>query len=472
MSGFIPHLKDRLGARLALSKAQGTVTNIPADESIILINWCRFHELDFSTGNRYVGFHFYRTSGGNNFITLRTTGDQVAVEVWKNGTLQTLLASVPVVLERDHMIAIVLDRDNTKAHIWLDNDWLKTDITITQDPDLTANNLVRCHLDSVGTPIITSWRGSAISIQSGKMLSADALAPLLSVMWNSDELWAWQLVNVVGSFYSDYRPGEGLYGSGTVTDTGTNEDDLAWQGGVTTEDVRVRAPVPIATPDNTFFTLQPGYDAVLGATDYDLDTSDPIVVRWIRGSLTVVGGTQNYIRITSDSDNALAVEPRLSDIPGMDARGNGGSWQTMPFAGDQFWDLHDSWFIVDGTEVKIFMGGQHVDTLTLTGPFEATSLTSVRFDGHGGFVRAALWNPPTIPSSLEQEIRDCCMNLEKDPASLKEWRKINYSLDVLHLATPTSTNVANDWGPGTLVISDDRDVACIPAVEGADRLVA
>lgn len=452
---YIPVI-DRLGSRVLTASGDSAqnlgITAIPANESVVLCMWTRGHEPSLTTG-AWWGLRLDK--GGTDIFSFRGgTGAQMETRI-SDGVGQSLYA--PYQHGRDAFYAAVIDRDNTDAHMFLDGT-LTDSQNLTQDPDLTA--VLRAYLEDNGaTWDHTTWRVAVMSITNGSCPSSADLSAMLKKMVNPDAAMPAEMTALIGTSYSDYRPGEGLYGSATVTDIGPNGDDLTWQGGVTIEDVRTRARTPVRKPRYDCYTLMPGYTATLAGQDYGFAVQ-PVVMRWMLGNTTFtpsgdttvaqfgIGAGTRYIRLRWFANGTKRLHIQ-----------DGGGQTTDYLIGDQL-DGGDLWIVKNGATGLIYYCGQHIATATGTAEMDFSGVCTVSLNGIIDVCRLAAWNPATVPATLAAEIRQCAMNVEMDPASLGV-PLVDFPLNSNTLPLATSTTVTNQGsGGGTLTLSAQRSTSC------------
>lgn len=464
MIPFVPEGKDRLGARVIRGSVRwavsDAVTLIPNDETIAIFNWLYFSAREVLENARYIGLRYYNADP-EELCLIGTGTDQLK---WRFYNTADQPLYTDYVAGADALYVQVVDRDNVRAQAWIDG-VLNADEALIQDPNFSSSNMGRIG-DGVSAPCnYRMWRGLAVSLKNGETPTEDEWSELMRCMRNPDAPLDPDLVARIGSFYSEYRPGEGPYGSATVVDIGTNLDDLAWQGGETVEDLRVRCRAPVRRTKKTFYTLIPGSTATTGATAFGF-APQPVVLRVMLGDMTFLeGGAYTIAMLNLAGTDYIYVRRTGTRLVQLLVRANNVLRTLGELVGDQL-SGGDLYVVVNGTDIRGHFGGQCVFQDTHTETLDISGSPVVSLDGRSQSCRVAAWNPPTVPGTLEAEIRQCCMNPEMDPRSLELYRKVNFSLDSDHLVNPGDTDVVNDWGPGTLVLSAGRDIACAEMIRG------
>ncbi len=249
-------------------------------------------------------------------------------------------------------------------------------------------------------------------------------------------------------------------GSTTVTNLGTG-GAFTISGGLQIQSVRTRAErVSWWVPRRTFFSLRPGYTGSAAAVDFGLALQPP-VMRLLFGKVRHrPGGTYNLATINNVAvTSLLGLLGIASDPPSHAYFVVNSVYLAIPLFGDQL-DGGDLWLIPNGTDCRLILNGQHVGQLTIAQAINLVGACTVSLDGRGACSRIAIWNPATVPATLEAEIRACCMNPDADPPSLMN-KRVDFKLDSAHLPLATSTTVSNDGlGGGTLTLSAQRSTSC------------
>jgi hypothetical protein len=467
--GHVP-LWDRLGfrrTREGTEHALATGTAIPANESILVLNWMRC-DLGGTSTDHYIGVGPNETVGGHRVSMLR---DDDTIELGVNdGGWQ--LVVVPIPDSGDHLWGILVDRDNTLLDIYLDG-VLVSSAALTNDPTLTANNQVQFNNSTGGANSRiswTSWRGLIQTFANGSTPTQAQMSEALKAMRPPDAPVHTTISGAVGSVYNDWNLGEGLYGSATITDNGTSSDDLAIQGGVTIEDVRTRAQTPVRNPRYDWYEIMPAYSAQVPATDFGF-TADPVVGRFcMRAISSDIAGAAAWISINQAAGESITLDYGFGSImlvpsDSMAAGNPLFTWSQYDTGPMDIFYVQES--TAPGSATHVYCNGQLLDSSTITNLLSMAGQFSVWWEGRNArLTRFALWNPATVPATLAQEIRDCAMNPEIDPPSLTN-KRVDFPLNSDTLPLVTSTTVANQGlGGGVLTMSAQLSTACATMFTG------
>ena len=144
-----PMNKDRLGIRFNVNQAaNASASNIPNNESILLVNWLRIHSYSLGT-NRYYGLRFSRTTGGNNYISLNSSDGILlrALTIAVGPGTQIIAPNIPFSLNKDMCIATLINRDDGKSKVFVDGILIADEVT-TSDPDLSTDNALYYHINA------------------------------------------------------------------------------------------------------------------------------------------------------------------------------------------------------------------------------------------------------------------------------------------------------------------------------------
>jgi len=460
-------LYDRPGAYIPNASVtwalNNAITTIPSNETIAIFNWMRIPGGSVFENSRYMGGRLY--APGNNELEIYNDGSSRLRFRWRNAAgLQD--RSISYKPEVDALYVQIADRDNTRVQVFVDAVRVD-DNAMSRDPDFSGACMGRIGDGVSACCSHTLWRSLIVSIAPGSTPTEAQWSAIMKRMLNPHSSIHPALSAINGSFAVEWRPGEGVYGSGTIqNELNPGTDDLTWQGGVTVEDVRVRARTGFRKPEKTLYGLEPGYTATTGNVDFGF-AAQPVVARLVwNGHQTNTGSGADIARIRTqastyqlgmfDSATGISVACRESVTP----------WTVPVLVGDQV-NGGDIWLVFSGTSYLVYLSGQPTHDYTIGEAINLSGNCLVELDGSRGLnCRIAAWNPTSIPATLEQEIRDCCMNPEKDPPSLTN-KRVDFPLSSEFLTGAASTDVPNQGlGGGTLVLSAGRDTACKPMIVG------
>jgi len=451
----VPLNKDRLGfrrTRQGSEHALATGTAIPNNESILVLNWMRC-DLGGTSTDHYIGVGPSETVGGERVSILRN-GDDLKLGCNDGGWQQV---TVPIPDSGDHLWGILVDRDGTLLDIYLDGT-LVSSAALTNDPDLSANNQIQLNNSTGGANsriAWTGWRGLIQTFANGSTPSQADMSEALKAMCSPDSAVHSTISSAVGSVYNDWNLGEGIYGATTITDNGTSSDDFTIQGGLTIEDISIRAMTPVRRPVQDWYTYLKDEGGAGAVRDYGLAVQ-PVVMRAHVTDLYNHSAGQTIINFSDNSPNNYIRLRTSAGVLEWELVANGGAQQVLPLEGDQF-DGGD-WFIVcNGTDVKIYLNGQHIGTLTLTDSLDFSGNCLYQDNnGNGTACRHAIWNPASIPVTMEEEIRACVMDMDVDPPSLGT-PLVDFPLNATTLPLATTSVMVNQGsGGGAYVLSGQR----------------
>lgn len=472
MPSFKPQGKDRLGAWSAPGtqrRAQAVATTAAiADTSSVLVElWANFHSFLITAAHPILRILAPATDDHIKFDT--TAGNLLRFYIIRQGVASQNV-SIPVP-QGEVYLAILLNRDSGKLVAVLDRIVVGSPAIGTADPRL--NEACNIYLGTIAGSNVgveaDFWRARITSIATGQV-PAD-IDDLLRLQRNPDAPMNPTLAALVNEVGSEYRIGEGLYGSDVLSDVGEKGGcDLAWQDGETVEDVRVRAPVSIYKPKRTLYKLKTGYTADTGTVNFALAQQSAVVrVPLARMGAAADGfatarianaGDDEVVSIYTHSGfNGTAICVKTNNI-----------LYTINLQESMNDDREgDLFIIINGTNIKAIFSGQYVGQVTSGTVLNLAGNCTLIMQGSGApGCGIAMWNPPTIPDTLEDEIRQCVMNFEVDPPCLANSRKLKFYTTSETLPDPTSDTVDNPWGPGTSTLSAQRSDSCAVMHQGYD----
>jgi hypothetical protein len=464
---YPPQLKDRLGAlhpsgtnRRAINASYAT---IPANETIVLLNWLRLASPPY-TGDPAIGLFLFSDNPTVDFLYIE--GNAAAGQLKFNAVLNAVTQSLTVGAHPgDHCFAQVLDRDNTQLEAWIDG--VKHDsAALTSDPDFTTQ--VGAYLFGTGAGVVNyeqcAWKGIILSLANGSTPTQAQWSEILSYMRDPDAPLHPILTAAKGTVYSDYRCGEGLNGSAVLEDQGDTGDDLTWQGGETADDVRIRKQSPRRKPRRTFYSLTPGYTATTGNVDFGFDfaTSDEFRALFdgmhdsdhVGVELTNAAGT-HYFRVE-----------RVGGVPRIAIRA-GGAVATMDLSEDQFRNGGDITIAAITTNAYICINGQFVGQMAMGGTMNLSGNCQVNLDGRSRCCLVEGYNQYLFPGDFCNYI--CCTTQQPERTLLNLGTPLaSFPIRSDLIAAGGTTVVNQGSGGGTLTLSAQRSTSCEEVRHGFD----
>lgn len=473
MTPYLPQDRDRLGSQAprgtTYRPSTATYPAIPNNESVAFFAWFKVTEPINASANDFftwyvadiaVGldqFYVYAGAGGV-YVRTRTAG----------GIQTTTFILVPI---GEHFLVGLIDRVNTRLRVWLDAVNVVDD-ALVRDPQW-GGGVALVALDSIaGANLLTTftnWRGVLMSFVAGSVPSLVQMTEWLKPMCNPEYPIHASLLTIAGTRRSDWRPGEGVYGTSTVTDNGPTAADLTWQGGIQVQQVRTRDRTPLRNPRRTFYSLKPGYTATTGAVGYGFAVQ-PVIARFVYGPPDGSSATYGCYLGAGAGNKGFYFRPWSNDgSTRIDVENSGPSYAFWLNNFYRYADKSDIWFVCNGTDVKMYLNGQQIDGRTLAAALDITGNISVTIDGSRCQVcRVAAWNPTSVPGTLLDEIRACVMNPEVDPPSLTN-KRVDFPLHSGILTAAGSTQIPNQGlGGGILTLSAGRDTSCSIMYPGKD----
>jgi hypothetical protein len=458
---------DRVGLRRSWQDDEEaiidpTTANPPNNETICLMNWMRC-DLDANvSSDHFVGLFLHRNVTGHAVAMLRN-GDAFNMGSY-NAAWQYFNVAIPDT--NDHLWCVVVDRDNTQLEAWLDGVKVES-AALTQDPDLTAALKHTFNNSTAEEYSDITWRGITMTFANGSTPSNANLALAFKGMRDPNYSGLHPILSTAkGSYYSDYSPGEGIYGANTVTDNGDNGDDLTYQGGDTFQVIRTRARTPVRIPQKSYYGLTDNYLATLISVDFGFAVQ-PVIIRAVMGDCRIRRtGTQETIVFTDTGATDYMRLMTLSGATYVRMRSSGAN-KTCILDSEQP-DGGDLWIICNGTDVDYYWSGVHIFDDTLAAALDLSGTCTITMDGEGGACcRLAAWNPATVPGTLVAEIQECAMNPELDPASLTN-KLVDFPIRSDLVAAGGSTIANQGTGGGTLSLSAIRSTSCKEIFVGHD----
>jgi len=453
--GFPPQSKDLLGVQWepnATRRASVGSFGIPDNESILAEFWVEMPSgLDGWTGGN-ASYFFYLSVAGQNFrVTLYKPNQTLSFWMTDGGGTQEI--NLSNIAPGYHHFAFLLDRDNSLMSAWVDGTLVQSD-ALVRDPSLAAGSTA--YWTGTGENHATNYifyRGRMMSFANGSTPTAADLTEAFEYERHPESTIHPTLLSAVGSINSEYLFGEGVYGATTITDVGSvGGYNLTWAGGVTVEDVRVRAKTPVRKPVENLYTMTSGYTATTGAVDFGFAVQ-PVIARINFDKISGLG-SQDIGIIDAGATDYVYLET-VAGVRRLNVKG-----QMLNLDTDQARKGGDLWIVCSGTDCKVYLGAQHIGTLTLGSALDLSGNCVLGTDGRTHCCRVAAWNPATVPANLLDEIRACVMNPEIDPASLTN-KRVDFPLNETTLPLATSTTVANaGTGGGTLTLSAQRSTSC------------
>ena len=470
MPNFPPQDRDRLGAEVLDGAvtwcSNNAITPIPNNETIVILNWMRIYRTAVFENARYMGGRLYNATPHE--MGIYNTGTAQISFRWRAAGVRNV--AVDYVPNADALYVQITDRDNSREQIWVDHTRVY-DAGLAQDPNLSVSNMGRIG-DGVSAPAHSIvWRSVLLSLTSGQTPAWDEWRAILRVMRDPDAPLLRDLVNRIGTFAVDWRPGEGIYGTTTVENQrNPGTDDLTWNGGVTVEDVRVRQRRPKAKTRRTYYMLTPGYNAVTGQVDFGFAVQ-PVVIRLMLNDMSTTKEGTAFTLANAAATHTIRIYNSVGwDGTSVILRTNGVNVHSK--LRDSVKDNRggDLFLVWDGTDFHVYYSGQYHDVLTPVAGLDLTGNCTVTFAStkQTQICRVVAWNPTAVPTTLLDEIRDCCMNPDIDPPSLAGSKRVDFPIRSDLIAAAGTQVVNQGLGGGTLTLGGVRDTACIPMLEGYD----
>jgi hypothetical protein len=459
-------LKDQLGFERTWNNNEwaqdAASTAIPANESIVVMNWAQ-HKLGATVASQhYVGVGPVESVGGERVSILRQ-GD-----VLYCGAYGAAWQQIEVAIPDDdmHLYTIVVDRDNTLLDIWLD-DKLLSSTALTQDPDLTANNQLQLNNSTAGAYNDIHFKGAVFSLTNAATPTQAQMAIILRHMMNPDAAIHSTLSSAIGTHDAMWLFGEGDANATTIeNDQNPGTDDLAIQGGLDIADTRARLQSPRRNTRRTFYSLTPGYTATTGNQDFGFFTI-PVIFRVLfdgmgigsnyqGAELTNAAGT-HYIRIENAS-NVLRISVRT-----------GGAVKPHVLSADMAANGADIIVVCTSTDCYICANGPLIDELTLTATLNLSGNCQVNLNGRAKIGLVQAYNE-VLPGGFAGICDALCCTTQNP-----ERRILGMSVPLVDfpirsdLIAAGGTTVANQGnGGGTLTLSAQRTNSCQEVRTGYD----
>lgn len=475
MGNPVPAVRDRIGGRdystAAMSAVGIGVTPIPANESIVLINWYRGHER--TTLHADGGLRMY--GAADALLTQGIGGHETEMgamifKVWATSQY------APYSFEADACMATVLNRDDGLWWTFLDGVLTDTG-ALTRDPDL-ATSLDLEFGNVLNEWEATYWRGAILSIAPGACPDVTGMGAMLSTMVDPQAPFSPGLRALKGTRYSDYSPGEGVYDLNHIVDNGDSGDDLTWQLGAKVNDYRVAASTPTRPVIRTWYGVQPGGTAITdwagGGHDYGGGAA-PIVLRAFVKATHRIGGAGGFLYVSKigggsigfdvATHHGLTVSPVPPGVAGyVHMVGMNGYSRHLASIQSHSTDLLDVVYVqygyASGSVTQLVVNGNVIHEAHIDGDFSMAGNLYVYMDGRQGLCpRVTLWQPATMPTDILSRLRSCVMDIEHDPDLGTPI--LDYPLHDGILTAAGTTDIPNQGSGGdTLTLASGRDTDC------------
>jgi hypothetical protein len=453
--GFPPQLKDRLGAlhpRAANPWARNsTYSTIPANETIVLLNWLELTEPPY-TDDPAIGIWLFTDNPTVDLLYVNATaaGGQIFFQSTHDGGSNTLSMGNPI---GPQFFALVLDRDNTNLEAWVNG--VEEDTTaLTQDPDFAT--ACQAYLFGGSKYQQICWRGIILSLTNGSTPTQAQWADILTYHKDPDAPLHPILTAAKGSVYSDYYCGEGLDSATTLEDQGDESKDLTWQAAQTCEDARYRTQTPRRNTRRSFYSLKPGYTATTGNVDFGFSALIADEVRFLFDGMAP--GNHVGAELTNAAGTHYVKVERSGGVPRIAVRA-GGAVVAKNLSDDQFLNGGDITVGCIGSTAYVCISGQLVAELAMGASMDLSGNCVVNMDGDSTCCLVEGYNEFTTPGNFCDYI--CCT--VQDP----ERTLLNLSTPLVSfpirsdLVAAGGTTVANQGsGGGTLTLSAQRSTSC------------